>query len=133
MAYKRTPHNADTNHFDSKPLRRDLRTHGTAAEASLWALLKNGQIDGYRFRRQFAIGPYVMDFYCPTTHVCVELDGEPHFTPEGEANDARRTKYLEQKHGIKVLRFENRMVFEQAESVIAHIREACTTSVQQTE
>ncbi|HLT47587.1 MAG TPA: endonuclease domain-containing protein [Rubricoccaceae bacterium] len=102
------------------PTRRHLRTHGTPAEAALWTLLRNRQLHGRRFRRQHSVGPYVLDFYCPAEKLAVELDGAVHFTPERAAYDAERTRALEAL-GIRVLRFENRMVFEDPEAVLGAI------------
>ena len=55
--------------------RQELRNKGTAAEATLWHGLKGRQIEGMRWRRQFGVGPYILDFYCPQLHLCIELDG----------------------------------------------------------
>ena len=105
-----------------KEQRRQLRTHGTSAEARLWLMLKNRQVEGMRFRRQFSIGPYILDFYCPEIRLCVELDGEPHFTIEGREHDNQRTEYLTGLYGIRVLRFENQDVFKYSEGVLSEIR-----------
>ncbi|MEM9997829.1 MAG: endonuclease domain-containing protein [Bacteroidota bacterium] len=105
------------------PLRRHLRTHGTAAEAVLWTRLKNRQVAGRRFRRQHSFGPYVVDFYCPAERLAIELDGAPHFTPDGHARDAARDQHLAAA-GVRVLRFENRIVFAHPEAVLATIRAA---------
>ncbi|WP_300699177.1 endonuclease domain-containing protein [Bacteroides sp.] len=124
MSYQRNDNNKEVNRYDVKPLRRELRTHGTPAEATLWRMLKAGQVSGCKFRRQYSVGAYVLDFYCPAARLAVELDGAPHFTPDGARHDEQRTRYLEQVAGIRVLRFENRMVFEQPENVLRHIEEA---------
>ena len=87
-------------------------------------LLKRRQVDGVLFRRQFGVGPYVLDFYCPAARLCVELDGAGHSTPDGEFNDERRDTYLFEKYGIRTLRFENGMVFRQPENVVETIRQA---------
>ncbi len=106
-----------------KPARRHLRTHGTSAEAALWLRLKRRQLGGRRFRRQFSIGPYVLDFYCPRERLAIELDGAVHNTPAQRAHDAERTRHLSTV-GIRVLRFENRQVFEAPEAVLAAIAAA---------
>ena len=102
------------------PLRQHLRTHGTPAEARLWTLLKNRQAAGLRFRRQFGAGPYILDFYSPGARLAVELDGSVHDAPERAAYDAERTRHLGSL-GIRVLRFENRTVFEAPDAVVAAI------------
>lgn len=63
-----------------KNFRKHLRNNFTPAEATLWQYLKNKQINGRRFRRQFGVDKYVLDFYCPAENLAVELDGEDHFS-----------------------------------------------------
>ena len=110
------------NQLQQKELRRELRINGTIAEATLWQMLKSRQIEGFKFRRQFGIGPYILDFYCPELRLCIELDGQPHFTPEGYEYDLHRTEYLNRFHGIQVMRFENKDVFCYPENVLSEIR-----------
>ena len=116
--------NRTHNQPAQKDQRRQLRTHGTSAEARLWLMLKNRQVEGMRFRRQFSIGPYILDFYCPEIRLCIELDGEQYFTQEGREHDDQRTEYLMRLHGIRVLRFENQDVFKYSEGVLNEIRNA---------
>src|ERR1035437_575746 len=99
------------NLHEMLPFRRKLRNGMTSAEVALWLMIKNRQLDGERFRRQFSIGHYVVDFYCPKYKLAVELDGAGHFTEPGEQYDAKRTEYLNSV-GVRVLRFENFEVFE---------------------
>ena len=96
---------------EMKPFRRKLRKQMTAAEVALWVMIKNKQLNGERFLRQYSVGRYVLDFYCPKHKLAVELDGAGHFTEEGQSYDAERTKYLNSV-GVKVIRFENFEVFE---------------------
>ena len=70
-----------------KPKRKDLRTNGTSAEAVLWNHLKNRQLSGRKFRRQFSVDYYILDFFCPEENLCIELDGHNHFTEEGKMKD----------------------------------------------
>ncbi|MBQ8606789.1 MAG: DUF559 domain-containing protein [Bacteroidaceae bacterium] len=111
------------NRSKQKALRRHLRKQSTSAEIALWKLLKAGQIDGQRWRRQFGIGPFILDFYCPALKLGIELDGEHHFTVEGDTHDAQRTEILEKLKGIHIIRFENRDVFEQEENVVKFIKD----------
>ncbi|WP_167604634.1 endonuclease domain-containing protein [Maribellus sediminis] len=94
-----------------KPLRKQLRNHLTASEATLWKLLQKSHVGGYKFRRQHSIGKYVVDFFCYELMLAIELDGEPHATLISIAGDAERDKELK-KHGITVLRYENSWVYE---------------------
>jgi very-short-patch-repair endonuclease len=105
-------------------LRRELRTHGTSAEATLWLMLKAKQVEGVKFRRQFSVGPYVLDFYSPELRLCIELDGQSHFTPEVYEHDRQRTEYLNRLHDIRTIRFENEDVFRSPEGVLSEIRTA---------
>ena len=101
--------------------RRELRRNSTKAEGLLWACLRKCQLDGKRFRRQHSIGPYIADFYCPECRLIVELDGAVHEGPLEIERDETRTAYLKEL-GIRVIRFENRSVFESLELVLNSIR-----------
>ena len=59
--------------------RRRLRCESPLAEQRLWLRLRNRQLMGYRFRRQYGVGPYVLDFYCPKLKLAIEVDGDNHF------------------------------------------------------
>jgi len=63
------------NTRDMKSLRRNLRTNGTPAEGALWRHLRAKQVGGLQFRRQFSVGPHILDFYCPALRLAIELDG----------------------------------------------------------
>ena len=88
--------------------RRRLRRESPLAEQRLWLRLRNRQLMGYRFRRQYGIGPYVLDFYCPELKLAIEVDGDSHF--EAGEYDRERQRYIESL-GIRVLRFTKREVF----------------------
>jgi very-short-patch-repair endonuclease len=109
------------NRPDLKEQRRTLRQEMTPAEARLWSLLKGKRLDGRKFRRQQSLGPYIVDFYCSAESLVIELDGEVHNDSMRREYDAGRQEYL-QDLGLKVIRFENRQVFEDMENVIAGIR-----------
>lgn len=83
---------------------RALRWTMTDAERRLWALLRRKQLQGYRFRRQHPVEPYILDFYCFAEKLAVELDGSQHASAEGLAYDGRRGALLAVQ-GIRVLRF----------------------------
>ncbi len=119
------PHNkADfsSNRYNRRTLRRDLRNNGTPAEATLWHSLRAKQIENIQWRRQFSIGPFILDFYAPQLKLCIELDGEPHYTPEGHDYDMQREEWLFREHGIRTIRFENSDVFRHNESIVEYIR-----------
>jgi very-short-patch-repair endonuclease len=105
-----------------KANRRQLRNHLTPAEAQLWIYLKERQLDGRKFRRQHSYHSYILDFYCPKESLAIELDGECHFNHVKSQLDQNRDQYLLQE-GIKVLRFENYVVFENPKGLLQIIRE----------
>ncbi len=103
-----------------KAFRKKLRNQLTPAEAKLWTHLKAKKLDGRKFRRQHSIGPFILDFYCPSEHLAVELDGQGHlFTRD---YDRQRDLFLEY-FDILVLRFENKFVFECPKYVTDRIKE----------
>ena len=103
------------------PFRRKLRKHMTPAEVELWTLIKNRQLVGERFFRQFSVGHYIVDFYCPKYKLAIELDGTGHFTAEGQEYDAKRAEYLNSV-GVYVIRFENMEVFNYPGQVLEEIK-----------
>ncbi|WP_378184132.1 endonuclease domain-containing protein [Aquimarina sp. SS2-1] len=100
--------------------RRKLRTDGTPAEAFLWKYLKARKLEGRRFQRQHSIEYYIVDFYCASEKLVIELDGEIHNTPQAQEKDQKRTKRLNEL-GFTVIRFENKMVFDHLQSVLNEI------------
>ena len=104
-----------------KPRRVKLRRSLTPAEATLWRMLKSSKLDGRKFRRQHSVGNYILDFYCPEESLAVELDGQVHRTDTAGAYDFKRKQYLNEI-GIKVIRFENFLVFEEADLVLRKIQ-----------
>ncbi len=73
---------------------RELRSHMTDAEQKLWYRLRRKQINGWQFYRQKPLGPYIVDFYCPSAGLVVELDGGQHLEPQHHAADQQRDAYL---------------------------------------
>src|SRR5215813_6196461 len=116
----------DINLINIPPLkarRRELRNNPTAAEAILWRYLQRRQLLRKKFRRQYSIGRYIVDFFCVDCDLAVELDGAPHFRELGAEYEAERTAFLEGL-GIELIRFENRVVYQNIEAVLETIREA---------
>ena len=99
---------------------RKLRHDPTPAERKLWfEFLSSHPI---KFTRQKPLGRYIADFYCAKLQLVIELDGDTHFTDQGEGYDRRRTASLESER-IRVLRFTNKEVMEQFEAVCQRIEE----------
>jgi very-short-patch-repair endonuclease len=109
-----------------KTFRKNLRNNLTPAEATLWRLLQGKKLDGRKFRRQHSVGLYILDFYCVSEKLAIELDGAHHYTEAGIKYDEERTKFLNE-HNIQVIRFENKLVFEQVEYVIENIKSKFST------
>jgi very-short-patch-repair endonuclease len=103
-----------------KLLARELRQDQTSAEELLWSLLRNRQLLGFKFRRQHQFGKYVADFYCRDAQLVIECDGAPHDRNEQWQHDQARDTYMELQ-GLKVLRFSNRTVLTDIESVLDQI------------
>ena len=107
---------------------RQLRKEMTPAEKKLWAYLRGNKINGVKFRRQHAVGSYILDFCAIQKKLIIELDGSQHL--DQEEYDEERTKYLAAQ-GYRVLRFWNNQVMNDIESVIkeiAYALESSTTS-----
>ncbi len=109
---------------DSIPIRRkyarDLRTHMTEAEHKLWSHLRNKNLNGYRFRRQHPIDPYITDFACLAEKLIIEVDGATHGEANEIAYDARRTKFLESQ-GWKIARYGNEEIYKNIDDVLDDI------------
>ena len=109
------------NRKELKVLRSTLRKRSTSAEATLWEMLKSKKLDGKKFRRQYSIGYYIADFCCQSEKIIIELNGDPHGDYQRIEKDEKRDKYLESL-GFTVLRFENKIVFQDPEYLKNEIR-----------
>jgi len=94
---------------------RVLRRSQTDAERELWFQLRNRRLDGYKFRRQHPIGPFIVDFVCEECRLIVELDGGQHSSQVHADNT--RTVLLESR-GYRVVRFWNNEVLSETQSVL---------------
>ena len=101
--------------------RKELRNNSTSAEAALWKSLQRNQLEGRKFRRQHSIDNYIVDFYCPSEKLIIELDGAVHLDFVNSNYDYEREQKLKSL-GFKVLRFENKVVFENLESLLNKIK-----------
>ena len=103
--------------------RKNLRSNLNLAERLLWARLKERQLEGYKFRRQYGFGPYVVDFYCPELKIAVEIDGVTHFLSKGtKIYDEKRQKYIE-NYGVKFIRISNQQVLKSPDDALELIRQ----------
>ena len=103
-------------------LARNLRKSQTPQEQKLWNLLRNRQLLGYKFKRQYPIGNYIVDFVCREKRLVIELDGGQHNIAVNIHYDFLRSEYIKQR-GFKVIRFWNKEIDENIEGVIAKITE----------
>lgn len=106
-----------------KILRQKLRSESPEPEKILWERLRQRRLAGFKFRRQYGIGRYIADFYCPAKRLVIELDGAQHLEPEVLKSDADRTVYINQ-FNIKVIRFWNHEVMHNLETVCDEILRA---------
>ena len=90
------------------------------AELVLWTKLRSKGFDGYKFRRQYSVGKYVVDFFCPKLKLAVEVDGDSHFSEESERGDRERQNFIE-SFGISFLRFTNNDIYENLDGVLERI------------
>ena len=102
-------------------LAKNLRKNMTKEEVKLWNILKGKSFEGLKFRRQVAIGEYIVDFLCSSNKIVIELDGGQHNEDNNVKYDQTRTKYLEE-NGYKVIRFWNNDVWNNIEGVIEKLR-----------
>ena len=102
---------------------RKLRENQTDVESKLWSRLRDRQIRGAKFRRQYPIGPYIADFCCVEQALIIELDGGQH--ADQSSADQQRTNLMKNL-GYRVLRFWNNEVHSNIEGVLERISEAIT-------
>ena len=122
MVYLKTMKNKQVHNKPAlKENRKRLRNNCTSAEAVLWTRLKGKQLEGRKFRRQHSVENYILDFYCPSEKLAIELDGAHHFTSQGFEADRIRDAFLLQL-GIKTIRFENDTLWWSIEYVLKTIK-----------
>ncbi|OGY36119.1 MAG: hypothetical protein A3E36_00860 [Candidatus Andersenbacteria bacterium RIFCSPHIGHO2_12_FULL_45_11b] len=105
---------------DIKPTRSALRKRMTAPELVFWTAIRSRKLKGYKFRRQYSTGRYIIDFYCPKVRLGVEIDGDSHFTNNQKQYDALRQEYINAL-GIKILRYTNDEIMKNLNGVLEDI------------
>ncbi|MFA5270283.1 MAG: DUF559 domain-containing protein [Patescibacteria group bacterium] len=102
----------------TKEQRQLLRQNMPLAEQLLWSRLKHCQLGGYKFRRQQGIGKFIVDFYCPSIKLVIEIDGESHFAnDDSQQYDTERDLFLKSL-GLRVFRFSNTEVYANLDGVV---------------
>jgi very-short-patch-repair endonuclease len=108
------------NRPSQRSFRQDLRNDMPDAEIILWSRLKQGQVFGCKFRRQFGIAGFVVDFYCPKLRLAIEVDGDTHFVGDAPQKDIARQKQIEE-YDVKFLRVTNNDVYKNLGGVLKTI------------
>ena len=121
MVKRRTPRTS--RHMTGRA--RQLRRQSSFPERLLWSRLRNGRCGGIKFRRQHPLGAYVVDFFCASTGVVVELDGRSH--EERGEYDLKRQAFL-QGLGLRIIRFSNDRLLRDLDGVVEGIWEVCIPS-----
>lgn len=103
-----------------KSRRQELRKNKTEAENVLWQKIRNRQVSNLKFTRQYGVGPYILDFFCPQIRLAIELDGEQH--KDVVEYDRERESFLKDKD-IKIIRFWNNTILEDIENVLKIIKD----------
>lgn len=101
-----------------KDRRRELRKNQTEVEKILWYEIRGRKINNFKFYRQYGVGPYILDFFCPQIRLAVELDGKQH--KYALEYDKERETFLK-KADIQTIRFWNNEVLENVEKVVEKI------------
>ena len=107
-----------------KSIARESRHNPTKAEKLLWKYLRDGRLNGLKFRRQHSIGPFIVDFYCAKAKLVIEIGGEIHQYQKEQ--DSIRQQYLEES-GLKVVRFFNSEIIGDIDKVKKLLLEVLAT------
>jgi len=106
-----------------KGIARHLRRNMTSSERVLWSHIRRKRIKGKQFYRQRPLGSYIVDFYCPSGRLIVEIDGSGHMRPEKIKLDQIRDAYFE-SIGLRVIRCSSREVMTNIDGVLRRIYES---------
>jgi very-short-patch-repair endonuclease len=101
---------------------RTQRRSANEFAATVWQWIRNRQVGGAKFRREYPISPYTVDFCCVERKLIIEVDGAEHFTEEGIARDENRDRFL-LSQGYKILRIPGYAVISEDENPLQTIKE----------
>ncbi|WP_414566352.1 MULTISPECIES: endonuclease domain-containing protein [unclassified Anabaena] len=110
------------NRTSEKDKRQFLRNNMTQAEKKLWLQLKGKQIENCKFRRQYGVAQFVIDFYSPEIKLAIEVDGDSHFQEGAQEYDRERQQFIESA-SIIFLRFTNDDVHHNISAVCEVIKD----------
>jgi very-short-patch-repair endonuclease len=105
------------NKASEKVNRKKLRSNSTEAENILWEHLRKKKLSGLKFKRQYSIDHFVVDFYCSELKLAIELDGKIHLKKEVKNHDENRDGYLSE-FGIKILRIKNEVILNDIDKAL---------------
>ena len=103
-----------------KDRRRELRKNQTEAEKIFWQEIRNRKVNNLKFYRQYSIGPYILDFFCPQIRLAIELDGKQH--KDAREYDMEREFFLKSKD-IRTIRFWNEKILKDIKNVLKIVAE----------
>ncbi|MBI1934405.1 endonuclease domain-containing protein [Candidatus Peregrinibacteria bacterium] len=109
-----------STHTPKTQFARGLRKDLTPGEKILWRKLRAKRFQGFKFRRQVPVGPYIIDFLCAERKLIIEIDGDSHYEPGAQERDAKREGYL-RAQGFDILRFGNTQTVQELNMVIEKI------------
>jgi very-short-patch-repair endonuclease len=104
----------------TREMAKSLRSWTSLPEGLLWRALRGRRLEGLKFRRQHAMGPYVLDFYCAAVRLCVEIDGGSHGFGDRPRRDDERDRWLEAK-GVRTLRISAALVLNDVDDAVRTI------------
>lgn len=114
------------NNHNLKQHRQSLRNAMPQPEAILWSKLRASQLYGYKFRRQYGIGKYIVDFYCPKARLVVEIDGNSHYQNDVREKDKEREGFIK-SFNISIVRFTNKDITENLTGVLKKLADFVKT------
>jgi len=109
------------SYINKLSLAREFRNRPTKAEEKLWKVIRQDQIFGYRFRRQYVIAGFILDFYCPKLKLGIEIDGRIHDRANIKTYDIERENIIKQ-YNIRIIRFTNEEVDNNITGIIDEIK-----------
>lgn len=110
-------------------LARKFRSNPTKAEKVMWQILKDKNILGYKFRRQYVLAGYILDFYCQHLKLGLEIDGKIHNLPKNKEEDIKRQKIIKQ-YGIEIIRITNEEILANPIAVLQKLKNHITSIIQ---
>ena len=110
------------NRSSEKSNRKNLRQKSTYAESLLWERLRGRKFLGMKFKRQYSVDQFVLDFYCPEKRFAIELDGKVHEDNYVKNHDENRDEFIKD-FNIKILRIKNELVIKDTDAALNLIRQ----------